>query len=62
MMNPLRALARTRDWKMWEFVQAWEDRYRKHVGSEDKILVALDALTMAHLAATFEWANGPHKR
>jgi hypothetical protein len=60
--EPTRALACTRDLKMWEFVEAWEDHYRKHVGSKDKIIVALDALTLAHLASTFEWANGPHKR
>jgi hypothetical protein len=31
-------------------------------GSVEEILKALDAVTVAHLAATFKWANGPHKR
>ena len=31
------------------------------VGEEDELSMALDALTIAHFAATFEFVSGPHK-
>jgi hypothetical protein len=47
---------------------ALRDLAEKHLEFYDhgegtkEIITALDAVTMAHLAAMFKWANGPHKR
>jgi hypothetical protein len=52
-------------WKLNEekairrLIAAWE-KYQGG-GDPDKLEAALDALTVAHVAATFEWASGPLK-
>jgi hypothetical protein len=39
-------------------VAAWE---KDEAAGEDELNKALDALAVAHIAATFEWASGPLK-
>jgi hypothetical protein len=38
-------------------LRAWQEY--KAGGDADELTSALDALTVAHLVSTFEWANGP---
>lgn len=52
----------SRELAIFEFVQAYEEYYGNDRRDRSKILAALDALTMAHMAETFEWAAGPHRR
>jgi hypothetical protein len=51
-----------RDAALSELAEKHREYYDHGEGSVDEILKALDAATIAHLAATFKWANGPHKR
>jgi hypothetical protein len=45
-------------------VEAWQG-YNKVGGddpeAEERLQIALDALTLAHVTYTFEWASGPRK-
>jgi hypothetical protein len=46
------------------FVAAWnacDDRGGDDPEAEERLNVALDALAVAHIAATFEWTSGPMK-
>jgi hypothetical protein len=49
---------RKRDRALERVVAAWE---KGEAASEDELNKALDALTVAHISATFDWASGPHK-
>jgi hypothetical protein len=70
-------IAASRDWELdsvtggpdpaaaiERLVEAWE-RYDEagedDPEAEERLNVALDALTLAHVTYTFEWANGPRK-
>jgi hypothetical protein len=48
---------------MVRLVRAWIKYNRTHDDpeAEEELNIALDALTIAHAAATFEWASGPLK-
>jgi hypothetical protein len=59
--NSLETLG-SREMPIFEFVQAYEEYYQSDRRDRSKILAALDALTIAHMAETFEWAAGPHRR
>jgi hypothetical protein len=51
-----------RDVALFDLAEKHREYYDYGEGSVDEILKALDAVTIAHLAATFKWASGPHKR
>jgi hypothetical protein len=58
--NSLEAFYKKRDKALERVVAAWE----KSDAADFDIEIfnkALDELTIAHAAATFEWASGPHK-
>ena len=48
---------------MERLVSAWEkyDGTDENPEAEDELNIALDAIAIAHAAATFEWATGPLK-
>jgi hypothetical protein len=51
-----------RDAALRDLAETLREFYDHYEGTLDEILRALDVVTMAHLAAMFKWANGPHKR
>jgi hypothetical protein len=55
------ALYCKRDKALERLVAAFEKYGAAGEDHEDELNTALDALTIAHVAVTFEWANGPHK-
>ena len=46
-----------------QFIAAWEmhNAAEEDPAVQDKLNAALDMLTIAHIAAAFEWAGGPLK-
>jgi hypothetical protein len=55
--NSLDALYRKRDRGLERVVATWEKRRAAGEDPEDELNTALDALTIAHVAVTFEWAS-----
>jgi hypothetical protein len=56
-------LSRKRDRAIARLVAAWE-KYENSVENDDaadELDAALDAVTLANVVHTFEWASGPHE-
>ena len=58
--NSLDALYLKRDRALERVVATW-GKHGATSEEPEELNKALDALTIAHVAATFEWASGPHK-
>jgi hypothetical protein len=56
--DSLDAFCRKRDRAIERVIAVWE---KGEAVDDDELNRALDALTVAHVALTFEWASGPLK-